>query len=187
GSPIIHVARSEAEGEQLTTIIDHQMQLEAVEPAHRGLATSGVDAEDAVLRDPGGMADGERGGVDEADPRTLPELRVQVNGQGDQIAWHEGHEAGVTQQPRKLLVQVEQDVLGVESLERAIPRLLEEDQNSEDLGGMQPRCAASLACAAAQQFTLPLRFEALPKGGYGAKEVEYTHRDTSSRADGLWE
>jgi hypothetical protein len=64
--------------------------------------------------------------------------------------------------------------------------LLEEDEDGEDLGGMQPCCAAALACPAAQQLTLPPRLEALPKGIYGAKEIESTQSDTSTRADGLW-
>jgi hypothetical protein len=50
---------------------------------------------------------------------------------------------------------------------------------------MQPGRPAALACPTPQQLALPLRLEALPKGISGAKEIEYPHRDTSSRADGL--
>ncbi len=41
GVPIFNIARCEAEGQELTLIIDHQVQLEAIEPADRGLATCG--------------------------------------------------------------------------------------------------------------------------------------------------
>jgi hypothetical protein len=58
--------------------------------------------------------------------------------------------------------------------------VLEENEDGEDLGGMESGAAATLACAAAQQLTLPLRFEALPKGVYRTKQVEYTHSDVSS-------
>jgi hypothetical protein len=185
-SPIVGVAGSEAQREQLAAVVDDQMELEAVEPPDRRLAAPGIDPKDAVLRDAGRMADGERGGVDEADPRTLPQLRVQLDGQRHEVAGHEGHEAGITQQGGKLLAQVNLNMLRVEPFERPIPRLLEEDEDGEDLGGMQPCCAAALACPAPQQLTLPPRLEPLPKGIYRAKEIEYTHRDTSSRADGLW-
>jgi hypothetical protein len=67
------------------------------------------------------MADGKRGGVDEADPRTLPQLRVQIDGQRHEVARHEGHEAGITQEVGKLLAQMDLDVLGVESFECSIP------------------------------------------------------------------
>jgi hypothetical protein len=89
-------------------------------------------------------------------------------------------ETGIAEQPRKLLAQVDLDVSAVEPLERPIPRVLEEDENGEDLRWVQPGCPAALACAASQQLTLPLRLEALPKGGDGAKAVEYPHSDVSS-------
>jgi hypothetical protein len=105
---------------------------------------------------------------------------MQVDGQRDQKARHQGDETAIAEQPRKLLAQVDLDVLGVAPLERPIPRLLEEDEDGEDLRWVQPCCPAALARPAAQQLTLPLRLEALPKGGDGAKEVEYTHSDVSS-------
>jgi hypothetical protein len=111
---------------------------------------------------------------------------VQVDGERHEVAWHEGHEAGVTQQGGKLLAQMHLDVLGVAPLEGALPRLLKEDEDGEDLRRVQPCWAAALACPAAQQLALPLRRKALPKGRHGAKESESTHRATSTRADGLW-
>jgi hypothetical protein len=52
------VAAGEAEGEQFAAVVDHRVQLEAVEPAHRGLAARGVEGEDAVLPDARVVADG---------------------------------------------------------------------------------------------------------------------------------
>jgi len=92
---------------------------------------------------------------------------------------------GVTQQPGKLLAQLRLDMLGVEAFERAIPRLLEEDEDGQDLCWVEPRGSTSLACAAAQQLALPLRLEPLPKGIHRTEQVEYTHCDTSKRVDGL--
>ena len=51
GAAVVDVARREAEGEQLAAVVDHQVQLEAVEPADRGLAAARIDAKDAMLAD----------------------------------------------------------------------------------------------------------------------------------------
>jgi hypothetical protein len=86
----------------------------------------------------------------------------------------------------KLLAQMDLDMLRVEDFEGAIARLLEQDEDGEDLARMQPCCATTLTRPRRQQLALPLRLEPLPKGIHGAKEFEYGHSDTSSRADRLW-
>jgi hypothetical protein len=184
-TPVVRIAWGQTDGKQLAPIVDHQVEFEAVEPPHRRLPTAGINGKDVMLLDAGRMAHGERGGVDETDPRTLPQLCVQVDRQRHEIARHESHEAGITQEGRKLLAQLDLDVLGGEAFACPIPRLLEHDEDRQDLGRMQPRRASPLACATAQQLALPLRLEAVPKGIHRTEQVEYTHTDTSSRADGL--
>ncbi len=46
---IIDVAGGEVHGQQFTVVVDHQMELEAKEPAHRGLAACGQPDKDLVL------------------------------------------------------------------------------------------------------------------------------------------
>jgi len=146
-SSAVEIAWGETESEQLATVIDDQMQLEVVEPPHRGLAASRIDAKDTALLDTGGMADRQRGRVDEADARALSALDVQVDGQGHEEARHEIDKAGIGHQLRKLVAQMDLDVLEVEPLEGAIPRLLEEDEDGEDLGRMEPGRASPTALA----------------------------------------
>jgi hypothetical protein len=124
GLSVVEIAGSAAEREQFPTIIDDKMELEAVEPAHRGLAATRVQAKDAVLLDASWMADGQGGRVDEADPRARPSLEVQIDCQGRQVTGHEVDEARVAHHLRELVAQVDQDVLAVDPLERAIARLL---------------------------------------------------------------
>lgn len=50
GLAIVGIARSEAQRQQLASIVDHQMQFEAIEPPHRRLAATRVNSKDAVLR-----------------------------------------------------------------------------------------------------------------------------------------
>jgi hypothetical protein len=85
--PIIDIARGQAKGQDLTLIVDDQVQLEAVEPAHRGLATSSTPVKDAMGVNASVMADGKRGGIDEADARTLTQLRVQIGAPVGQGLW----------------------------------------------------------------------------------------------------
>jgi hypothetical protein len=69
------------------------VQLEAVEPAQRSLAASGIDGEDAVLLDPGVVAASQRRGVDEADTCAATHLGRQIGNQRQEHARHEFHEA----------------------------------------------------------------------------------------------
>ena len=83
------------------------MQLEPVEPAHRGLAPSGIGGKDAVLGDAdivGIVADGKRGGVDEANAGTASQLRLQVDGQWQQDARDQRDKARVADHLRKLII-----------------------------------------------------------------------------------
>lgn len=57
GMAIIHIPRSQAAGKQLSLITGGEMQFEAKESAHGGLAAGSLSSEDAVLADPFGMTD----------------------------------------------------------------------------------------------------------------------------------
>jgi hypothetical protein len=94
-APIIDVARRKAEGQQLAAIADDQMQLEAIEPADRGLATGGVDGEYVMLADARIAADGLRRRIDEADAGARPKLSMQLDTQWYQHAGDELDEARV--------------------------------------------------------------------------------------------
>ncbi len=93
--PIIDVAWGQAERQDLALIVDHQVQLEAVKPAHRGLATSSTAIKDAMGVNAGIVADGKRSGVDEADASAATQLRVQVGDQWNEDRGHQLHEARI--------------------------------------------------------------------------------------------
>lgn len=63
---VVHVTGRQAEGEQFAALVDDQMELEAVEPADRGLTPTRVHRKDAVLVNAGVVADGQSGGVHKA-------------------------------------------------------------------------------------------------------------------------
>jgi hypothetical protein len=76
GIPIIDVAWSQAKGQQLTLVIDDQVQQTVEEPADRGFATRGSSGKDTMLVDAGVVTDRKRGRVNEADTGTAAQLGV---------------------------------------------------------------------------------------------------------------
>ena len=63
---IIDVARRQGKGQQLSLVIDDQVELEAIEPADRRLAACCASGKDLMLVDACNVADRKLGGVDEA-------------------------------------------------------------------------------------------------------------------------
>jgi hypothetical protein len=78
GSSIINVARRQAKGQQLSLVIDDQVQLEAIKPADRVLAACRPSGKHPMLVNAGVVADGKRSGVDQADPAAAAQLGVEV-------------------------------------------------------------------------------------------------------------
>jgi hypothetical protein len=119
GLAIVASAAREAHGEQRAALVDDPVPLAAVEPADGCLATGGVDGADAVRLDARVVADGQRGGVEEADARALTHRRVQLGHQRQQHARQELDEARVAHQLGNLGAQMPLDILGGVGLERA--------------------------------------------------------------------
>src|SRR4051812_40518172 len=63
---VIDIASRQAKGEQFATIIDHQMQFEAIKPAQRGLATLRDAFKHTVAVNPLVVADRQRSCIDKA-------------------------------------------------------------------------------------------------------------------------
>lgn len=83
-------------------------------------------------------------------------------------------EARVAHQPWKLWPQVDLDVLGVEALEGALPRLLKADENRHDLAGT-PAGGASTLTSRADVLSFPQRLTLVPEGVDRTEQIEYTH------------
>jgi hypothetical protein len=63
---IIDINRSQATGEDLATVVDYQMELEAVELIDRIRAALGQSRSVAMVLDAAGMTNTQFGGIDEA-------------------------------------------------------------------------------------------------------------------------
>lgn len=75
---IIYVSRRDLAGEQVSTILDDQMQLEPVKPLHRILPSLGQSPKDPMLLNAAVVADGQGGRVHEADACALSLARVEI-------------------------------------------------------------------------------------------------------------
>src|SRR3954470_20572922 len=71
---IIYVAWRQTTRQQVATVVNCQMQFEAVKPAHAGLATPSINRKDAMVTDPFGVAHFQGSRVDEADTCTSSHL-----------------------------------------------------------------------------------------------------------------
>lgn len=167
--------RQKASRSPRSLIVDDQMQLEAVEPTHRGLAAARIHPEDAVLRDARILADTQARGVHEADARTGSQLRLDGDCQGNHDPGNERYKARVAQQVRKLRTQLGLDVVRVEAFEGAKARRLEQNQDGHDLAGTQPRGTLASTLSVSHLLLLPQGLEYLPESIHRTVQVEYTH------------
>ena len=156
---IVDVARGDLEGQEFALVVDHQMELEAVEPAHGGFAAPGDLLEDVVTVDAAIVADHQRGRVDEGDPGVLAPAGVQVDAHRHQGGGDQCHKPAIAQQVGKLPPTVPAQMQQVKRLEVAVLGLMEIDQNRHDLAEGQPRGPPALARAVRQEWAMPGREE----------------------------
>ena len=138
---VVDVAGREVEVQQLAAVVDDQVQLEAEEPAHRGLASGGQTVEHPVAPDTPVVTDGQGGSIDERDTGDRAEAGFQIETQRPQRRWHQFHKAGIADQVGKLAAQMPLHVLRVVALEVAVTRHVKVDDEGHDLAGGQARPA----------------------------------------------
>lgn len=160
---IIGIARRQAAGDDLSPIIDDQMQLEAEKPIHR-VPTPGSQAiKDRMLANAAVVAHRQWGRVNETDAGAVPETVLQVGAQRHQHARHELHEAAVAHQAWKFRSQLHLHIRGVVGLEVSETHLMKVDQDRHDFTLVQLPGPLSLPLPAGELFRLPARCEALPE------------------------
>jgi hypothetical protein len=186
GPAIVDIAGSQAERKQLAPIIDHQMKLEPIKPADRGFALTGIHSKDAMLPNARCAADGQGGGVDEADPCAGTQLSLQIDGERGQHPRQQLNEVRVTDQLGELRAELDPDILGVKRFEGTVVRLLKEDGDGHDFTGMQLRHTPPALCSCCHYLPLPGRSKLLPELVHRTVNFEYTHGDTSRRQMLFW-
>jgi hypothetical protein len=158
-SAIIDIAWGQATSQQLASVIDCQVRLEAKEPAHACLPTSGIRSKDAVSTYPFWVTDLQRSRVNEADARAGSISALQVSEHRNQHAWKEGNKTLITHQMRKFAGEVYLDMLGVIRLKGPIVRLVKMVQNRHHLTWAELTRTRSLL-ASSQSASFPVRLKA---------------------------
>ena len=134
---VICVTWCEGEVEQLSFVVDHQMQLEAKEPIHRSFTACRQVFKHFVLRDATVVTNFETGGIKKTDACTVAEARTEIGTQGQQGAGYSLNKTPVANQAWKGRAPVSVYLLGVVSFEIAIGRLVEADENRHNFAQTQ--------------------------------------------------
>lgn len=156
---VIDVAGRQLTAQEFTLIVDDQVQLEAKEPTHRGLASSCQTGKDLVPVDALIAANSQRCRIHERDARTAPEGAAKIDGQSDQRPRHQFDKALIAHQTWKFLVEVFLDVPSVVVLEIPIARLMEMDHDGHDFTQTHSGLPVATPHTAVQQMGLPLGLE----------------------------
>ena len=116
--PVVYVSRREHKIENLTFVIDYQMQLESEEPSHGAFAPLGKSIESLVNEYALVTAYTQRGGIHEADASACTKQRLlDENGQRKQDLLLQLHETVVGNKFREQMGQMFSDILLVIMLE----------------------------------------------------------------------
>ena len=137
GLAVVGIARRDLDVEQLSLVIDHQVELESKEPVNRGFAPGRQAAKHLVASNPTVVAHLETAAIDKADAATSAKTVLQVHAQGQQSRRHPFHKAVVADQVRKGLSPVNTDMVAVERFEVSILLLMEAHQDCHDLAQAQ--------------------------------------------------
>ena len=152
--PVIHVSPCETERYDVAAVVAHEVQLEAVAPAHGPLAVLGQAVENLVEIPPDVVANGNHRAVNECYPRAFAE-GVQLHEQHhfDKRSRHELYETVVGHGIGELTPQAALDKAQVILLETAVGAEMVTDEDGHYLALRQPA------------FAVPASFAVLAGGG----------------------
>ena len=106
GFPVVGIARGQSKGQNLSQIVDGEMQLEPEEPAHGGLAALCQSSEHLMPADAFIVTNPKRRGVDEAHARAPSGRAFEISAQGHQRGWNPFHETVIAGQSREFSTPV---------------------------------------------------------------------------------
>jgi hypothetical protein len=147
-------------------MVEHQMELEAEEPANAAFAPRGQIGEYLVPADAAIVAYGQRRAVDVVDARPASHPAEQEHRQWHPYMVGQSDEAGITRGLGKGRTQQSQDDAFVEGLEMPEMRTVIQHQDGHDLAISQPRWWSPLLgrlCLLPQQPSVPVRVKGLAK------------------------
>jgi len=131
---VIHIAGCEIEGQNLTLVIDNEMQLESIKPACGAFPPVRKTIEDPMRVNPPVVTHIQRGGVDKADAATLANPALHhVYCKCQEADPHQFHKAVVADQMREIAPQIHAQMVFVIPFEGSIIRQVKQDANGHNL------------------------------------------------------
>src|SRR6201994_1692433 len=165
-SRIADIARGQFKRDDLALMIEHQMQLEAEEPAHAGFSPGGQTRENPVFGDPPVVTDRESGTVDVIDVGFLSHTAGQKKSQQGPHSFGERDEAFIAGRMPKIRAQELKNDAIVERLEVLELRTVIEHHKRHDFAvaktGLRPMLAFRRVTIG-HKIGLPLRPDLLAK------------------------
>src|ERR1700761_7682845 len=165
-SRIADIARGQFERDDLTPMIEHQMQLEAEKPAHAGFSPSGQTRKNPVFGDPPVVTDRESGTVDVIDVGFLSHTAGQKKSQQSPHSFGERDEAFIAGRMPKIRAQELKNDAIVERLEVLELRTVIEHHKRHDFAVAKTGLRSMLAVrrvTIGHKIGLPLRPDLLAK------------------------
>ena len=98
---IIDVAGGDLERQEFAPVVDHEMEFEAIKPAHGGFATPGDVLEDWVAMEAAIVANHPRSRVDKGDPGVLAPTGMEIDAHRHQRGGDRRHKPAIAQQVGK--------------------------------------------------------------------------------------
>jgi hypothetical protein len=150
------VAGGDFQCHDVALVVDHEVQLEAIEPPHAGLAPRGQAVEHLVTANATVVADGELGRVGEVDAGRLAAEAVQQHHQGCEQPRHQADEPIIVRQVAKAGAVLMADPVEVECLEVLVGPEVEQHHDEQHLGARQLAGALSRRVRGDQPVRLPV-------------------------------
>jgi hypothetical protein len=105
GCGVMDIARGQLQGDDFMVVVENKVQLEAEEPAHRGLAALGQTGKDLVPANTMIIAHRQGGGVDLRDPGPGPQVADEKEHQRHEDAFLQADEVLVARHAGKVAAQ----------------------------------------------------------------------------------
>ena len=158
---IIGVAWRQAESHDLAPCVDHHMQLEAIKPAHGGLAALGNAFEGLVPVDALVAANPEGRAVDIIEPGLMAAFGFQEGAKGRKDPPLDLDKPIVGQQLGETAPHLARHAIQIEVLEVPVMAQVEQDHDGHDFARAHGKGALTFAVIAGQKIPLELREKSL--------------------------
>src|SRR5262245_29320402 len=148
---VVDIARRQSKSQQFALIVDNEVQFEAIEPSHGGLASPGKPLKDFMGSNTVVITDGKGRRVDEGNPGATAFTGGEIATQGDEGVGEQLDKALIAHQVGEVGAQMHGDVLRIVMLEGPVMTPVKIDQERQHFTQGQRRLARAVPLAHVEQ------------------------------------